>query len=263
MNIQIDTISYNSRFRMIPSIYKIIFTFLLCVMIFLSHIPVQITIFLGIFVFLSCYEKIPVGVLLKWLFAPSLFLFASMPAVILHASRLTEMNSDLWLSIITIDTWQLYISVSGLEFAKFIIFRSLSLFICVFALVMTTPFNEILHALHKMRIPQVLLDILVGMYRFIFIFLHYAGELYMVFQSRGGNVTWKQKLHSVGLVIVQLFFKTFEKYKRMLLVMESRGFHDQLYYADEQSIKAPRKFTGGALFILFVLMGLEWWCRGS
>ncbi|EKN64283.1 cobalt ECF transporter T component CbiQ [Schinkia azotoformans] len=263
MNIQIDTLSYNSRFRKVPPIYKIIFTILLCVMVFLSHIPVQITIFLGVFVFLCCYEKIPVGVLLKWIAVPSLFLFASMPAIILQASNLNEMNSDIWLSIIKIDNWQIYISESGLGLAKAIIFRSLSLLICVFALVMTTPFNEILHALHKMRTPQVLLDILVGMYRFIFIFLRYAGELYMVFQSRGGNVTWERTFHSVGLVIVQLFVKTFEKYKRMLLVMESRGFHDQLYYADEQRKSAPKKFTGGALFILFILIGLEWWCRGS
>lgn len=263
MTIQIETINNKSRFRKVPSIYKVIYTLLLCMMVFLSHIPVQITIFIGIFVFLSCYEKIPVGVLLKWLVVPSLFLFASIPAVILHASRLTEMNSDIWLSVIKVDNWQLYISVSGLEFAKSIIFRSLSLLICVLALVMTTPFNEILHALHKLRTPQVLLDILVGMYRFIFIFLQYAGELYLVFQSRGGNVTWKRTFHSVGLVIVQLFFKTFEKYKRMLLVMESRGFHDQLYYGDEQRKTAPRKFTGGALFILFFLIGLEWWCRGS
>ncbi|HHW37382.1 MAG TPA: cobalt ECF transporter T component CbiQ [Bacillales bacterium] len=263
MNIQIDTISYRSRFRKIPTIYKITFTFLLCVLIFLSHIPIQMTIFIGVFVFLSCYEKLPVVMLFKWLFVPSLFLFASMPAVIIHVSRLIEMDSDIWLSIIQVDNWQVYISVSGLELAKSIIYRSLSLFICVFALVLTTPFNEILHALHKLRTPQVLLDILVGMYRFIFIFLHYAGELHRVFHSRGGNATWKRTIHSVGLVIVQLFSKTFEKYKRMLLVMESRGFQDQLYYADEKSKTVSRKFVGGALFILVFLIGLEWWWRSN
>lgn len=263
MMIQIDTICNKSRFRSVPSIYKVIYTLILCMLIFVSHIPVQIIIFMGVFVFLSFYEKIPINKLLKWLVIPSLFLFASMPAIILHASRLIETNSDIWLSILIVDNWQLYISVSGIELAKSIIFRSLSLLVCVLALVMTTPFNETLHALHKLRTPQVLLDILVGMYRFIYIFLQYAGELYMVFQSRGGNVTWKRTFHSVGLVIVQLFFKTFEKYKRMVLVMESRGFHDQLYYTEERKITAPRKLTGCALIILLILIGLEWWCSES
>lgn len=263
MNIQFDTLSYKSRYREIPAIYKIIFTFLLGVVAYISHTYVQMFVILGAAVFLLSFVKIPIQFLLKWIFVPGVFLIISLPAIVFGVSRIAEVNDDIWFSLIKFEDWRLYISKSGWEQAYSIIFRTLSLFICVLTLIVTTPFNEILHALKKLGVPQVLLDVLVSMYRFIFIFLQYVEDLNLVVKSRQGNVTWKRTLHSAGLVGFQLFFKTFEKYKRMSMVIESRGFIDQLFYADDRKTTVSWKFISWGLTIITFLIGMEWWCRNS
>ncbi|WP_458414089.1 energy-coupling factor transporter transmembrane component T family protein [Schinkia sp. CFF1] len=261
MNLQLDIISYKSRFREIPALYKIIFTCLLGAITYLSHVVVQVIIFIGGITFLLVQVKIPARILLKWIFIPSLFLLLSMPAMVIGVSQGAGSNHDIWLSIVTLGDWRFYISKSGLDAALSAIFRALSLFICVFALFITTPFTQILKAFPRMGAPQALLDVLVSMYRFIFIFLQYTHELNCVVISRQGHVTWGRRLHSAGLIAVQLFVKTFEKYKRMSMVIESRGFTDQLFYADEEKNTVSWKHFSFGVLTLLLLIGMEWWWR--
>ncbi|HHY73959.1 MAG TPA: cobalt ECF transporter T component CbiQ [Bacillus bacterium] len=263
MNFQLDTMSYKSHFRNIAASYKIIFTFLLVAITYISHVPVQLFVFVGVVVFLLCFAKIPILFLCRWLVVPSLFLLISMPALVIGVSQMSATDNDVLFPIITMKHWQFYISKTGLQFAYSIICRAISVFICVFALFITTPFNEILQALHKIGVPQVLLDVLVSMYRFIFIFFQYVAELNLVVASRLGNLTWKRKLHSVGLVVVQLFFKTFEKYKRMTFVVESRGFTDRFFYPEQREKKVPWTFVCSCICVITLLIGLEWWWRNS
>lgn len=263
MNFEIDAFSYRSHFRRIPAWYKMILTFLLGVITYLSHIQVQMAVFLVLFILLIWIVKIPARLLFRWLILPTAFLLLSLPSILIGMASMNEPNSDVFVSITSIANWRIYISNSGINLAYLIIFRAISLFLCVFTLFITTPFNEILLSLAKLRVPQVLLDLLLSMYRFIFIFMGHANELNIVIKSRQGNNTWQRSLHSVGLVIVQLFIRTFETYRRMSLVIESRGFTDQLFYMDEKNESVPRKYLGYGAIIIAFLLGMEWWCRSN
>lgn len=263
MNLQLDAISYTNRYRLIPATYKMTFAMFLCLITYVSHIEVQLIILIGVYFFLKVGIKVSGRFLLKWTLIPSLFLFTSLPALMIEVTKVSPMPSELLVSITTINNWHIFLSKSGFEFAYRVMIRALAMFSCVLALVLTTPFSDILHTLHKARVPSVLLDIFVSMYRFIFIFLQFANELYQVVKSRGGNITLRRALYSTGLVIFQLFFKTFEKYKKMTMVIESRGFTDQLYFGQETQGEISKKLIGVSILIFGILLGLEWWCRSN
>lgn len=263
MNFEIDAFSYRNPLRGIPAWYKMVLTFLLGVITYASHIGVQMSVFLSLVIFLLSIVKIPAKILLKWLLLPSAFLVLSLPPILIGVESTNALRNDVFVSIFSIGDWRFYVSKVGIDLAYPIIFRAMSLFLCIFTLFITTPFNEILFGLAKLRVPQVLLDLLLSMYRFIFIFMGHAGELNIVIKSRQGNNTWRRSLHSFGLLIVQLFSRTFESYRRMSLVIESRGFTDQLFYIDEKNESVPRKYVGYGFLMIAFLLGLEWWCRYS
>lgn len=263
MNFEIDAFSYRNRFRRIPAWYKMILTFLLGIITYASHLQVQMAVFLSLFIFNIWIVKLPAKVLLKWLLLPTAFLLLSLPPILIGIGRTHAPSNDVLISIFSIGNWWFYISKAGIALAYPIIFRAISLFLCIFTLFITTPFNEILLGLAKLRVPQVLLDLLLSMYRFIFIFMGHANELNIVIKSRQGNNTWRRSLHSFGLLIVQLFTRTFESYRRMSLVIESRGFTDQLFYIDEKNERVPRNYIKYGFLSIVFLLGIEWWCRYS
>ncbi|WP_230474335.1 cobalt ECF transporter T component CbiQ [Calidifontibacillus erzurumensis] len=260
MNLKLDTISYKNRFRNISASFKISAAFFVGLIAFISHVQVQLIVFFSTVIFLVLIAKIPFRFLCQWLLVPCLFLVVSLPALLINISP-TALEFDEWFSIIKTNEWHVYISISSLESALEVITRSLSVFICVFALLVTTPFHQILHVFHKIGVPQVLLDIFVSMYRFIFIFLQSISEMHQVVLSRQGNLTWKRILHSAGLVLFQLFFKTFERYKKMSLVIESRGFSDRLFFPDRRVKLTPWKEMCYVFVFIILLIAFEWWCR--
>jgi cobalt/nickel transport system permease protein len=93
------------------------------------------------------------------------------------------------------------------------------------ALVSTTRFSDLLHALAWFRLPRLFIMELSFLYRYLFLLVEQAMCMKRARDSRGvgaGRLGWRLK--STGGIIGSLFVRTLERGERIYAAMASRGF---------------------------------------
>ncbi|MGA7932627.1 MAG: energy-coupling factor transporter transmembrane component T, partial [Kovacikia sp.] len=124
---------------------------------------------------------------------------------------------------------------------------------------LTVPFTDILDILRRIGCPPLLTDLLMLMYRFIFVLLRTAAELWMAQQSRGGYRTRKLWMKSLGLLVGQLLRRTLENYRQVSMTLESRGFTGDFRVCHSRRYFPSRRYSLEALLGCAVLIALTGW----
>ncbi|WP_305799941.1 CbiQ family ECF transporter T component, partial [Lysinibacillus sp. GbtcB16] len=70
-----------------------------------------------------------------------------------------------------------------------------------------------LQVLRKVRIPELVLEIMQIMYRFLFLLFETASNMYLAQQARGGQSGFRSRLKDTATLIVQMFMKTLHQYR--------------------------------------------------
>jgi cobalt/nickel transport system permease protein len=91
-------------------------------------------------------------------------------------------------------------------------------------LAMTTPMNDILHILGKLRIPKIFLEIAMLMYTTIFIFLDQIEAMRNAQKTRLGYNGVKNSYRSLGSLVTNLFFKSLDKGEKLQNSLDSRCY---------------------------------------
>lgn len=91
------------------------------------------------------------------------------------------------------------------------------------ALVLTTPFGEILAALRWFRVPAVLVDLLAAMYRYTFLLFDEYQAMTAAARARGGQRDWRTRMATLGLVLAQVFLRALDRAERVDQAMRVRG----------------------------------------
>jgi cobalt/nickel transport system permease protein len=91
------------------------------------------------------------------------------------------------------------------------------------ALILTTPFTDILEALRWYRLPAVLVDTLGSMYRYIFLLFDEYQVMAASAKARGGFVTYTRTLSTIGQIAGQGFMRAMERAERIDQAMRARG----------------------------------------
>ncbi|MCU9816045.1 hypothetical protein LEQ07_14150 [Paraclostridium sp. AKS73] len=96
-----------------------------------------------------------------------------------------------------------------------ILLRAMSCIISIYFLILTTPFNQLIIVLKKLHIPHTLIELMILIYRFIFIFIEEAEEIYKSQQLKFGYTNLKTSYNSMSLLIKTLFFRMMRRYEDM------------------------------------------------
>jgi len=206
MSLQIDTLAYTNQLREIPPEQKLIFAIATLIISLFTHPLIQILIAIWMGVWTVIYAKIPAGIYLKLLIVASFFWLTSLPALMLNSVSVADLQNvltDSW-SGLTLGHYYIYISRNGSGQALAIFTRALASVSCLYFLMLTVPFTEVLQTLRRLGFPVLLTELLLLMYRFIFILLETATELWTAQQSRDGYRTWRISMKSLALLIGQL-----------------------------------------------------------
>lgn len=91
------------------------------------------------------------------------------------------------------------------------------------ALVLTTPFPELLQALRWLRVPAILVDTLAMIYRYAFLLHEEFVRMYMASQSRGGWCGYGRVMRTIGRITAQIFMRAFDRSERISVAMCARG----------------------------------------
>ncbi|AFZ25918.1 cobalt ABC transporter, permease protein CbiQ [Cylindrospermum stagnale PCC 7417] len=259
MNLQIDTLAYTNRLRWLAPEQKLLFAIALLIITAFVHPLVQILIAIWISIWTVIYAGIPAKIYVKLVYIAALFWLTSLPALVINGVDLAHLHLAQTDSVtgLTIGYYYVYISRHGIEQGWTILTRALASLSCLYFVMLTIPFAELLQTLRRFGLPILLTDLLLLMYRFIFVLLNTASELWTAQQSRGGYRTFKIAMKSLSLLIGQLLKRTLENYRQVSLTLASRGFNGEFQVWHPHRYHLSKRYAVEAIFGCAILIILE------
>jgi cobalt/nickel transport system permease protein len=181
---------------------------------------------LAVAVILAALSRVPVGVLLKrvWI---AVLLFTGVIA--LPAPFVTPGRVVYQLPVVG---WS--VTAQGLASAGYLVLRvETAATLCVL-LVLTTPWNHVLKALRVFHVPAVLVTILGMTYRYLFLVLQSAHDMFESRRSRMiGELTGSERRRVAASSAGVLMSKTFDLSNEVYLAMQSRGYRGDVATIDQ------------------------------
>lgn len=194
---------------------------------FIKRVWLVVPLFTGIIVFPSIFNFIQPG-------TPLLSLF--------HFSQRIHFGPWVFPSVLAITS-------QGVWGAVILILRAGACISLAALLTYTTPWQSVLKALQKVFVPQIFVSVLEMSYRYIYLFLQSASEIFTARRSRSlGHTSTKEQRSFVSGAIGSLWSKAINLSEEIHAAMISRG-----YTGRPDTITNFRIRTLDWLWILFIV----------
>jgi cobalt ECF transporter T component CbiQ len=185
-----------------------------------------VIVLFAVAVAIALLSRVPFGTLAKrvWLAVLTFTGLISVPALFLTPGR----------EIYTLPLLGWNVTAPGLRTAVYLIMRAETAATFSVVVILCTPWSNMLKALRVLRVPTVLVVILGMTYRYIFLLLRSAHDMFESRKSRmvgqlDGRELRKMATGSAGV----LMSKTLQLSGDVYLAMRSRGFQGEVYILDE------------------------------
>lgn len=229
----IDKYAYTNNLRYLSPSIKVSIgaIFLLASMLISSKI-----ILLGIMILMSiavvCIAKVDLKGYFKLLRIPLYFLFIGIGLNLINVSFESK---DL---IYSFKAFSVYIGVSNtsINTSMYILCRAISCLTCVYFIVLTTPFNQLLFLLKKMHISDTIIELSMLVYRFIFIFLEEVSDIKKSQQLRFGYINLKTSYRSLGLLGSLLFKRMMKRYDDMCISLDMKLYDGKFHIVGDKNV---------------------------
>ena len=125
----------------------------------------------------------------------------------------------------------------------------------------TTRFPDLLHALHHLHVPQLLVAIISFMYRYLFVLTDEAMRLLRAREARSarlaegggsGSLAWRARV--TGNMVGQLFLRSYERSDRVYNAMLARGYTGQFLTINPHVMRGLDWMIGVAAVIVLLLL---------
>ena len=150
------------------------------------------------------------------------------------------------------------VTAQGLASAGYLVLRvETAATLCVL-LVLTTPWNHVLKALRVLRVPAVMVTILGMTYRYLFLVLQSAHDMFESRRSRMiGDLTGRERRRVAASSAGALMSKTFDLSNEVYQAMQSRGYRGEVSTLDEFQVRR----LDWAMLAGFALVSIAafWW----
>jgi len=171
-------------------------------------------------------SKVPLRMLAKrvWLGVLTFTGLISLPALFLTPGQ----------AIYTLPFFGRSVTAQGLRIGVCLIMRAETAATFSVLLVLCTPWSSLLKALRVLRLPMVLVVILGMTYRYIFLLLRNAHDMFKSRKSRTvGRLDGREQRRAATASAGVLVSKTLQLSGEVYLAMRSRGFQGEVYVLDE------------------------------
>jgi len=212
----------------------------------------NILVILGLFataILLALLSRVPIRTLATrvWLSALLFTGLLALPAIFITPGRV--------LYRLPLLGWP--VTAQGLGAASYLITRVETAATFALLLILCTPWTYVLKALRVLRVPVVFIVILGMTYRYIFLMLQTARDMFESRQSRMvGTLEGADRRRLASASVGVLLGKSFQLSNEVYLAMLSRGFRGEVYTLDEFQMRA-RDWAALAGFV--ALAALAFW----
>lgn len=157
--------------------------------------------------------------------------------------------------------WQFVATDAGMiRFASIVVRTWLSVQMAIL-LTATTRFPDLIHALHHLHVPPLLVAIISFMYRYLFVLSDEALRLMRAREARSarlssgggsGSLAWWARVS--GNMVGQLFVRSFERSDRIYSAMLARGYNGQFLTINRHVMCVSDWIALATLVIVLVLL---------
>lgn len=214
----IDKYAYTNKIVNVNPMAKFIFAIgALILAVGLNNFYLNIIIFLIMFLSTTVVAKIPIKNYLKLYLIPSVFLLISILTILISKSSL-----DVFIWSIRIGKSFIGIKSQSLNEVIIIIARVFASISSTFFIALTIPINQLIVVFKKLRVQGNVVELIILIYRSIFIFLEEMMEIYNIQEMKFGYCGMKNSYRSLGLLIKCLFVRVLQKYEDMVISLETK-----------------------------------------
>ncbi len=211
----------------------------------------NLLVIMGLYVialFLARLSQVPMGFFIKrvWLFMPFFTGIIALPAFfITPGPPLVQLPLGL------------VITRTGAQTALFLLLRVSTSVSLGILLILTTQWNTVLKALGVLRVPDVFVLVLGMTYRYIYLLLHTANDMFLSRQSRVvGRLNSAEERRIIAASAGTLLSKSLYLSGEVYLAMQSRGFRG---YPRTMDTFALRRSDWAASGIVMLIVAVAIW----
>ena len=212
--------------------------------IFITVIMLLITVFVG---------KIKVQDYVHLIALPLSFLLLGGIALVIE---ITDAHQGV-LSIQIFGMWFSVTADSQLR-ATLVIARAIGAVSCLYALSLTTTMSEIIGVLKRARCPDVVVELMYLIYRYIFVLLNMYNTMNDASKSRLGHINYKTSVRTTANIYYNLLARSYRQSNVNFDAMESRCYETGIQFFESKKIVNPIQIIQVAV-LLTLCLGMTLW----
>ena len=189
-----------------------------------------------------CYRKL--------MQIPCAFLLVSTAAIIVNISSV-----PLDAFALPVGSWYISGSWEGIYHGIQLILTALACVSCLYFLSLSTPVTDIVSVLESWHIPWLIIELMMLIYRFIFLLLEIASSISCSQRSRLGNRNLSTSIKSYGLLASSLFILSIRRASTVYDAMEARCYNGRIHVLKEHHPVRRKEILWLILFegVLFLI----------
>ena len=242
--------SYNSKINSWNPHLKFWYSMVLIVLgIILSNIYISISIvficgFITIFL-----GKISLKKYIDFFKVPIIFLLISVAVININFSKnITDFY------YFNIGDLYIYTTDENIKKSCILFWRALSGVSSMYMLALSTPLNEIIYVMKKARTPQIIIELMYLVYRFIFIMRDSYKSMRKSIESRLGFRDYRISLLSFGKIISNILIISLRKSNSFYDAMESRCYRGEIRFFIKEKRINKKVIIGMGLSIIYLIV---------
>ncbi len=257
--ILIDKLCYRSALRYVNAEEKFAFAVITLLFCVISRSFLVAAAALAVNTFLTVKKgKISIRLYVRLLRIPTAFLLLGTLAILVNIAK-TPLDAF----AIPVGEWYITGSVSSLWFGLRLILTALAAVSCLYFLSLNTTMTDILGVLSRLHCPALLTELMLLIYRFIFLLMETASEITTAQHSRLGNKDFRTSVKSFGSMGAVLFIRAMKRSNALYDAMEARGYDGKIRVLRKNYPAKAKEIAGIVLFeaVLLMLTVLSWSMR--
>lgn len=250
---QIDYYAYHSGMRNWNAEVKVLLAVgTLFLTVLLDRITVSLFVVMTMGILTLRAGRIPWRVYLHFMMVPLTFMIFSSAVIAaqLSAQPVGEWNFSLHFFYLCVTERSLFTSVK-------VLFKAMAGVSALYMMTFSTPVNEVISVLQKMRLPRLLAELMNLIYRYIFILFDVAHQMQTAAKARLGYRNFIQSCRSFAGIAGNLFLISLKKAGIYYDALLARGYDGKLeFLVEEMPVKRKHIIFSILYFILLLLTAL-------
>ena len=224
--LMLDTLAANSGLRSVSPGLKTAFSVLVLLLcVGAADALVGIAVAASMAALMWLLGKVTPGRIFQLLRIPMVFLVVSCAVILLEPGR---GSFGIWQ--LQVGNLWLCVTRDSLHRAVTLFFQAMGAVTCLYFLSTSTPMPQLIEVLHRCHVPQLVIELMYLIYRYLFVLLDVQQKLTTAASARLGYAGVRRSVSTAGRVSGALLSSSFRRSSLCFDAMESRGYDGRLAF---------------------------------